>query len=118
MANVDWTKPIQTRDGRKARVICTDAKKSRSVIVLVENSSGGEHVHDYEDNGSHYSVNSEAHVLDVINVPEKRTWKGWINVYENGYIEGFPAKRRLSSEQCITCIERDISYTVGEGLGE
>lgn len=35
MKAFDPTKPVQTRDGRKARIICTDAKGVLPIIALV-----------------------------------------------------------------------------------
>ena len=36
----DTSKEIITRDGRKARIICTDAKGDRPIIALVERFDG------------------------------------------------------------------------------
>ena len=48
----DPSKPVQTRDGRKARIICTDAKRSdTSIVALVEDEATFEYVMDYHTNG-------------------------------------------------------------------
>lgn len=36
MKPIDWNKPVVTRDGRKVRVLCTDAGVHRPVIALVD----------------------------------------------------------------------------------
>ena len=61
---------------------------------------------------------------DLINVPEKRTVKVWINVYAPGSNDGDHLVPHMSLEDAqdcsapgrIACIEREITYTVGEGL--
>ena len=47
----DPTKPVQTRDGRKARIICTDLNNPAFRIVAVIDHPGGEYVETYYSNG-------------------------------------------------------------------
>lgn len=62
--------PCQTRDGRKARVICDDGKGDISVWALVER--GGEEIaYGYSRNG-HYNPGF-AHSNDLIPIPAKPT---------------------------------------------
>lgn len=35
---IDFTKPVQTRDGRKVRIICTDGPKGRPIVGIKEDS--------------------------------------------------------------------------------
>ena len=66
----DPTKPVQTRDGRKARIICTDRKGTDfSVLALVLNSEGGESLETYTANGW-YTRNGGMSGEDLINIPE------------------------------------------------
>jgi hypothetical protein len=52
---IDWTKPVQTRDGRKARVICRDLKHEHySVVALIEDDDC-ECVETYRDDGGYWS---------------------------------------------------------------
>jgi hypothetical protein len=70
---IDWDKPIQTRDGRKARVVCRDKQSPDGLthICLVSTKSGN------EETVSHYTVNggwlpSESRMdSDIINVPQE-----------------------------------------------
>ena len=64
-----------TRDGSKARIICTDAKTEYPVIALVERSSGA-----YEEaisytGGGHYLSYESSRVNDLFFAPEKH--EGW-----------------------------------------
>ena len=67
---VDLTKPVQTRDGRKARVICTNAAHTNPgfhVVALVTNEHGNEQVFPFAADGS---FGDRPYPLDLVNVPE------------------------------------------------
>lgn len=72
-------KPVYTRDGRKARVICFDAKfpKTGNIVTLVEKENGEEVTLYYYDDG-HCSIGRG---YDLMMLPEKK--EGWINIYED-----------------------------------
>ena len=74
------SRKVVTRDGRRARVICTDMKSTPySVVALIENGSGYEQVTTFSKNGE-YAVN-ESSRSDLFFASEKG--EGWINVYRN-----------------------------------
>lgn len=70
---VDWTKPIQTKSGRAARVLTMDLfDPSHTVVVAVMGEKGDrEHVFTYKNDGQ-YRANT-ATDADIVNVPSK--WK-------------------------------------------
>ena len=70
-------KPVYTRDGRKARIICFDRNWDMNIIALVSDPLG-ESVHYYLSNGKvdFYKENDE----DLLMLPEKK--EGWINIYK------------------------------------
>lgn len=67
----DPEKPVQTRDGRKARIICTDrvARNEGPVVALVD-ESGHEESWFYTKSGRLFGM-SEEDDLDLINIPEE-----------------------------------------------
>lgn len=71
----DPSKPVQTRDGRKARIVCTDTDNGRggTILALIDDSDGdgNEHPFHYLDTGM-WAVNRQGHDegLDLINIPE------------------------------------------------
>ena len=80
---------VVTRDGRKARIICTDMKSTTyPVVALIENGTGYEQLTTCSKNGE-YAVN-ESSRSDLFFAPEKH--EGWVNVsreeygYEGGLI--------------------------------
>ena len=71
-------KPVCTRDGRKARIICFDAKGDKPIIALIEYEID-ERPCNYFANGRFYSNSNENNDADLIMLPEKK--EGWVNVY-------------------------------------
>ena len=69
-------KPVCTRDGRKARIICFDRDWDMHIVALVSDPLG-ESVHYYLSNGKvdFDKQNDE----DLMMLPEKK--EGWVNVY-------------------------------------
>ena len=71
-------KPVCTRDGRKARIICFDRKdKFSHIVALITNPDGREIIWGYEDNGACSNDNKDN---DLMMLPEKK--EGWVNVYK------------------------------------
>lgn len=64
----DLTKPVQTRDGRKARVICTDRVGEFPVVALVA-SKEEESIYAYTAEGRYYADVQES-PSDLFNIPD------------------------------------------------
>jgi hypothetical protein len=66
----DPTKPVRLRDGRAARIICTDRKNTGfPIIALVShNNDGKEEVESYTAQGTYYSKHESS--SDLVNVLE------------------------------------------------
>lgn len=73
-------KPVCTRDGRKARIICFDTinKGNYPIIALLEDK-GSEAIFYYNKDGK-CNVGTE---LDLMMLPEKK--EGWINLCKNNH---------------------------------
>ena len=115
---IDWTRPIQTRDGRKARVLCTDRKKEGWPVVVaitVADASGEEALLCYPLDGR--SCRSIPHRDDIVNVLEEpitATW--WINInasYAVLYPSQSDANRKAGSDR-IACVRVEIAYRPGQ----
>ena len=70
---------VVTRDGRPARIICTDAKGKYSVIALVET---GDAEITYKFNAEGKYLDGDEDNRDLFFASEKR--EGWVNIYRNG----------------------------------
>lgn len=66
---IDFTKPVETRSGMPARIICTDKKGLFSVVSLV-GCGDSESMMEYTPEGRSASVSTD---YDLVNVPVVRT---------------------------------------------
>lgn len=112
----DPTKPVQTRDGRAARIVCTDYKaiNGESLCVLITAENGRESFYSHFADGSFEKGSLSQH--DLVNLPEKR--EVWVNVYpENSIInDAFHPTKELADAGQATCVSRiaciKLEYTV------
>lgn len=115
----DPTKPVQTKSGKPARILATDRKNSKyPIIALVTYPAGGEEVESFRSNGIFYADASLSE-RDLINVPEKRTYERWVNVYANNLAASHHSREDADSfagENRIACFHIKREYVEGEGL--
>lgn len=87
--------PVQTRDGKSARIICFDAKvDDDSIIALISIDENTEEIHRYNIYGKHYVFNA----WDLVMTSVKK--EGWINIYTgvNGeFVSGSVFKREADA---------------------
>lgn len=92
-------KPVCTRDGRKARIICFDRDWDMHIVALVTGSLG-EEVHYYLSNGQvDFDKQNDD---DLMMLPEKK--EGWVNVYHwlNGISEYACDDIVFDTKECAT----------------
>ena len=77
MTKIDFTKPVQTKNGRKVRVLCTDRDGPYPVIGWFDD---GKFIKSYTSEGRH--IIGEESPLDLMNVPEEVTVDTWLNFYD------------------------------------
>ena len=79
-------KPVYTRDGRKARIICFDRKGDICPIIALVEENGMEVTKSYDENGRANYKNADNY--DLMMLPEKKEM--WMNIYKGftGYISG------------------------------
>lgn len=74
-------KPVCTRDGRKARIICFDRKiKYYPILALVTERDGNENAYEYSMFGEK-DIDNSLLDADLMMLPEKH--EGWINICKN-----------------------------------
>ena len=114
-------KPVCTRDGKKARIICFDRKFYHDgynyPIVAMVNDNDNELVHAYTQDG--LLVGNMEGELDLMMLPEKK--EGWVNIYksDNGtyytgaiFYEKNEALVNTAEIEITTGIPRDCIDTV------
>ena len=72
-------KPVCTRSGRKARIICFDRKDNTPIVALIESVNHAEILQCVHNNGKcfHYDTSNN----DLMMLSEKK--EGWVNVYRD-----------------------------------
>ena len=71
-------KPVCTRDGRKARIICFDAENDKPIVALIYDCNR-ETVFQYLKSGRFFV--DEISNYDLMMLPEKK--EGWVNIYKD-----------------------------------
>ena len=95
-----------TRDGRNARIVCTDAKALYPIIALLESPNHVDEIaRSYTKDG--YFCPGEERVCDLFFAPEKH--EGWVNVYKDGdhfysSMDILKTKEKAEALSCNSCI--------------
>lgn len=124
---IDFTKPVRTRGGQPARILCTDHKQSGYPIVAVVGQFE-EFIVRYDRDGRSALISGyrEQERYDLVNIPVKH--KGWINItklvavpadgtiYTHGNV--WPSKHDAinfyGTGPRVACIE--VEFEEGQGL--
>lgn len=69
-------KPVCTRDGRKARIICFDLNNKNFPIVAIINCDTEENAYQYDIDGV---CDEHDNNLNLMMLPQKK--EGWVNIY-------------------------------------
>lgn len=75
-------KKVITREGKDARIICTDAKSEKYQVVALVTKKGGQEILATFDTSGKYRSGYNSH-LDLFFVSKKQ--EGWINIFKNNY---------------------------------
>ena len=102
--SIDWSKPLQTKDGRSARVICSNLVNELFPICCAVMEDGEEHAYTYSVDGRYLKYRSND--LDLVNpVPEPSLLTGFVNVYRDSsgeYIFGELHDTEGECERAVT----------------
>lgn len=105
-------KPVCTRDGHKARIICFDVKDADYPIIALVEKEDIEVPISYSKDGK-FLINIERKDLDLMMLPEKH--EGWVNVYkshDSRYAGYASVEIYKTKEQAIKEVNGDIFATV------
>ena len=110
---------VITRDGRNARIICTNAKNNYPIVALIEMPNGRERQPcGYKEDGT-YSIGERLSCYGRCFAPEKD--EGWLNIYrsESGfYLRGNPYKSREEADEVARANYKTLCATVKIGWEE
>lgn len=120
----DPTKPVQTRDGRKARIICTNIKGMFPIAAVVAVGDKSEGVEQWCANGrkAFSSTEYNSNPTDLINIPVKHKLTGYLDVHIRSSGEMFAEWHQHSLTCSTNAISRidlsklNIEFEEGEGI--
>lgn len=75
------SRKVITRDGRSARIICTNRLDETYPVLALVNYEGYEMCHSYTTFGKLHTNQTTDYGLDLFFAPEKK--EKWVNVYED-----------------------------------
>ena len=123
-SKLDLTKPYRTRDGREAHAV---AGPDGRLYGWAGQPGSGYDAESWRDDGMYWPEEGISN-WDLVNVPETRTVKVQLAYRRTSYgrhywtayedPEHMLRENKTSPAQTIACIDREITFTVGEGLGE
>lgn len=97
-------KPVCTKDGRPARIVCYDRKgEIYPIVALVEYAENREKVFSYTENGRN-TIDCD-NTNDLVMAAEKK--EGWINIYGNGHCSSniYPTERMAITSEAIATVK-------------
>ena len=113
---LDTSKPVQTRDGRAARIICANRVSEHYPIIALVTEKNFERMIAYTSEGN--ELQDIKGDTDLVNRKEEQTY--WVNFYDNGLLPVLHRDRESADEGAtrnrVACVEITFAYTPGEGL--
>lgn len=92
-------KPVCTRDGRNARIICFDAKREHCPIIALIDDGDKEYVASYCADGRFIYNHRVEHSVDLFMAPEKHV--GWVNIYGSERGDRLPSNIFNTEEEAV-----------------
>ena len=96
-------KPVCTRDGRKARIICFDRKGKQPIIALIIQDNEEEFIENYHLSGRFNVDDTFENDGDLMMLPEKK--EGWAVIFKDDLLRTEKEARELA-EQSISEVIR------------
>lgn len=116
----DPAKPIQTRSGRPAEILCTDLKgdkQGRTIAARITEEDGCDNIRRYFSTG-HSDFFGAPMSFDLVNKVHRVMC--FLNVYPGGEVTVYRTRRSAdagAASNRIACLTVDASFYEGEGLG-
>jgi hypothetical protein len=87
-------KPIVTRAGLPARIICFDAKSNQQIVALILHENNKEENICVDTNGKYYYTDTQS-TYDLFMKSEIKT--GWINIYKDNVVGHFATEKEANA---------------------
>ena len=89
-------KPVCTRDGCKARIICFDRKDNTPIVALIERVDGIEILQCYHNDGKYFHYETSNN--DLMMLPEKK--EGYANIYRSQIYDTLERAKEAYKRTC------------------
>ena len=112
----DPTLPVRTRDGREVKIYSTEGGGTHPIHGATHEEGFGLMVGCWTADGKWSSPVDTRH--DLVNVPRRIKVERWLNVYQDGAITDYTAKRDAdinAMDSRVAC--KFITFEVEEGEG-
>lgn len=110
---IDFTKPVQTKDGREVVIHTTKGVSTQYPIVGEYRTWDGRWLREAWTSSGTYGMSGKETIMDLINVPEKRVM--YVNVYDPA-IWGCHNSREDADQKALegrlACVR--VEYTEGQ----
>ena len=103
------SKKVVTRDGRSARIICTNRLSENYPVIALVNDEDSERCYGYTEFGKFDEYQNIDCDLDLFFVPDKKS--GWINLYKMNSIIS-PGPRAYDTKEEAESAAGDKSYYI------
>ena len=103
------SKKVVTREGKPARIICTNRLSENYPVIALVNNEESELCFSYTTFGKSYIDQDRDYKLDLFFAPEKKS--GWINLYKMNSIIS-PGPRAYDTEEEAKLAAGDKSYYI------
>ena len=103
------TKKVITRDGKSARIICTNRLDENYPVLALVNNEGAEECYSYTTFGKVYTNQKIDYGIDLFFAPEKKS--AWINLYKMNSIIS-PGPRVYDTKEEAESAAGDKSYYI------
>lgn len=112
--SIDWSRPIQTRNGRPARVLATDLKDDTyPVVVVIQCDNGAESVETSTACGKLLSKDDSPYFINVPEPPEKvLRWVSLCRSSSGDWCESY--NRAECAFNPLAIARRRVEFVVGE----
>lgn len=106
---VDLTKPVQTRDGKPVRILCTDRRHLDCHVVALVLVDGNELVRSFYPDGRY--LGGGANDNDLVNVPPKVVSEAYLNIYSTGVVGAKFTTKAAAQREASPCTIGIIKLT-------
>lgn len=102
------SRKVVTREGKPARIVCTDAKGKYPVIALITTEENFEIAHHFKEDGTY--IDGAVNLSDLFFTTEKK--EGWVSVYRNARGNIFFSSTYRTKEEALDALYDDTDTRI------